>query len=272
MNGDCKVDILDIMYVAGRWNTQLGDPDYDPKADLDGDGDIDVLDIMKVAGQWMQTCDDSAMTLFRGYRSSPSAPPLPASQSSFPPLPLAVTRASQNGLSFYLPLSFHQVPSLPQLYPLELTTVKDMANGDFTLEIALQNIEDLGGIEFTLLYDSSLLQALEAETGDFLADTGRSVFALGPIIDNETGMIRFGAFSFGDQPGASGSGVVAHIVFRPLTAGQSDILWQNVLVSDTKANTITVLPVAGYIQIISTLPTFTPTPRPTPISSRARAL
>jgi spore coat protein A len=49
---DGDVDIADIMIVASRWNTSLGDPDYDPQYDFDGDGDIDVVDIMRVAAQW----------------------------------------------------------------------------------------------------------------------------------------------------------------------------------------------------------------------------
>jgi len=62
MNGDCRVDILDIMYVAGRWNTKVGDPDYDAKADLNNDGHINVLDIMTVSGQWMETCEGSRIS------------------------------------------------------------------------------------------------------------------------------------------------------------------------------------------------------------------
>ncbi len=50
------VDVLDIQEVASRWNTSVGDPDYDPTYDLDSDGDIDVVDIMIVSGQWGATC------------------------------------------------------------------------------------------------------------------------------------------------------------------------------------------------------------------------
>jgi hypothetical protein len=52
LNNDCDIDIVDIMLVASRWNTSVGDPDYDPAYDLDGDGDIDIVDIMKVAAAW----------------------------------------------------------------------------------------------------------------------------------------------------------------------------------------------------------------------------
>ena len=53
---DCDVDIVDIMLVAGHWNTSMGDPGYDPTCDLDSDGDIDIADIMHVAAHWGEHC------------------------------------------------------------------------------------------------------------------------------------------------------------------------------------------------------------------------
>jgi hypothetical protein len=45
------------MLVAGRWNSSMGDDDYDLIYDLDGDGDIDIVDIMLVAVHWGESCD-----------------------------------------------------------------------------------------------------------------------------------------------------------------------------------------------------------------------
>ncbi len=56
LNGDCVVDVIDIMMVASRWNTSQGQPGYDPFCDIDHDGDIDVVDIMIVASHWGDTC------------------------------------------------------------------------------------------------------------------------------------------------------------------------------------------------------------------------
>jgi hypothetical protein len=55
VDGDCDVDVVDIMLVATRWNATLGEPRYDPRYDLDGDGDIDVVDVMLVASHWGET-------------------------------------------------------------------------------------------------------------------------------------------------------------------------------------------------------------------------
>jgi len=44
------------MLVASRWNSSAGDDDYDPAYDLDGNGKIDIVDIMLVAVHWGDTC------------------------------------------------------------------------------------------------------------------------------------------------------------------------------------------------------------------------
>jgi len=56
VNGDCVVNIVDIMLVAARWGARDGDANYDSLYDLDQDGDIDVVDIMRVAAHWGETC------------------------------------------------------------------------------------------------------------------------------------------------------------------------------------------------------------------------
>ncbi len=58
LDGDGDVDVEDIMLVASRWHTAVGDPDYAPLCDLDGNGEIDVVDIMLVAIHWGESCED----------------------------------------------------------------------------------------------------------------------------------------------------------------------------------------------------------------------
>jgi hypothetical protein len=56
VDGDCDVDIVDIMQVATRWNTSAGQAGYDVRYDLDKNGQIDIVDIMIVAAQWNSHC------------------------------------------------------------------------------------------------------------------------------------------------------------------------------------------------------------------------
>jgi len=53
---NCRVDIVDVMLVAVRWDSQVGDELYDPTYDLDHDGDIDIADVMLVAVHWGGRC------------------------------------------------------------------------------------------------------------------------------------------------------------------------------------------------------------------------
>ena len=65
LDGDCAVEIDDIMLVASRWRTSCANPDpdhnpatpnYDARYDLDDDCDIDIVDIMLVVAHWGDTC------------------------------------------------------------------------------------------------------------------------------------------------------------------------------------------------------------------------
>ena len=65
LDGDCDVDIVDIMLVACRWQTSCDNPDpdddpdtpnYDALYDVIADCVIDISDIMQVAAHWGETC------------------------------------------------------------------------------------------------------------------------------------------------------------------------------------------------------------------------
>jgi hypothetical protein len=60
MDTNGKVDVVDIMLVAGRWPAVKGQAMYSARYDLDADGDIDVADIMFVAARWNQSCGGTA--------------------------------------------------------------------------------------------------------------------------------------------------------------------------------------------------------------------
>ncbi len=55
LNGDCTVDIFDLVRVAGLLGDLVG-PDVDPHADLDLDGRISIFDLSYVAFRLGNTC------------------------------------------------------------------------------------------------------------------------------------------------------------------------------------------------------------------------
>jgi uncharacterized protein YfaS (alpha-2-macroglobulin family) len=52
INGDGKVNILDITLVAQAWGSHPGEPRWNPKCDLDGNGVINIIDITMVAREY----------------------------------------------------------------------------------------------------------------------------------------------------------------------------------------------------------------------------
>lgn len=49
---DGRVDALDLQVVAGAWQSQPGDPRYDPRFDVDGNQIVTIVDIQRFAVAW----------------------------------------------------------------------------------------------------------------------------------------------------------------------------------------------------------------------------
>lgn len=138
---DCDVDVVDIMAVAGLWNSQAGDGTYSTAYDLDGDGDIDVVDIMQVAAAWGEVCTSGAA------RSTSWGAAL-----------------AEGGPAVHF--------SPPQ------ATVG--VGTPFTMDVVIGDVADMGGFEFDLHFDTSAITVTGVNLGNFLASSGNEVVALGP--------------------------------------------------------------------------------------------
>jgi hypothetical protein len=170
---DCDVDVEDVMAVADRWGCGVGMSCYDPTYDLDADGDIDIADVMRVVPYWGWSC---------------------ASSASFRPL-AGTSRATEATLS---------------LDPAERTVE---AGQTLTVQVVLDGAGNAGGFEFELGYDPDVVRVAHVALGDFLGTTGRDVHPLGPAINAEAGRLRLGGFSLGDEPGATGPGILAQVTY-----------------------------------------------------------
>jgi hypothetical protein len=49
---DGQVDALDIQTVAAAWQSEVGQPGYDSRFDVDGDLTITIADVQAFAAQW----------------------------------------------------------------------------------------------------------------------------------------------------------------------------------------------------------------------------
>jgi hypothetical protein len=111
----------------------------------------------------------------------------------------------------------------------------------FILEVFIDNVDDLGGFEFELKFDPTVMWVTEVQIGDFLGSTNRSVVTLGPAIDNDAGVAAFGSFTIGEQDGPDGSGRLATLIFQARSAGSSPATLSNVQVVSTQATLLTPL-------------------------------
>jgi general secretion pathway protein D len=106
-----------------------------------------------------------------------------------------------------------------------------LESGDaFTVSVVISDATNLGAFEFEMAYNPKVIQAESAVLGPFLGSSGRNAFPLGPTIRNETGWLRFGAFSFGMGSGPSGGGILAELVLTGRGAGMTALDLQSVQV------------------------------------------
>jgi len=106
----------------------------------------------------------------------------------------------------------------------------------FTVAVSIQGAQDLGAFQFDLGFDPAIVQVNGAALAPFLGSTGRNTATVGPNIDNGSGLVRFGAFSYGSQPGPVGDGDLAMITMTAPASGSTVLDLRNVHLSDTTAN------------------------------------
>ena len=196
---DCDIDVGDIMTVASRWGCGTGDPCYDVRYDIDPNGTVDIVDIVIVASSWGCRCGDAC------YDTPASAD------------------ASQGGL---------WPPAQPSLVEVLLERSMVGLGETITLVLRIEGATDIGGFQMDLLFDPATVQVEDVVLGDLLGSNGRESVLLGPVMDNEMGALAFGGFSFGEQPRASGDGVLAVLAVRALEAGNSSLVMDKVMITD----------------------------------------
>ncbi len=142
----------------------------------------------------------------------------------------------------------------------------------FTVTVSIQGAQDLGAFQFNLGFDPSIVLVNGVELSALLGSTGRNTTTIGPEIDNETGLARYGAFSYGSQPGPGGDGTLAVVTMTAQALGTTVLDLNNVRLSDTGGNAQTASVEDGAVTVvfwtqtptITNTPTNTPTPTTTP--------
>lgn len=139
-------------------------------------------------------------------------------------------------------------PSDPVL-SIEPATVEVHPSESFSVRVMIENAEDLGGFQMALAYDPSVVEVDKVTVGDFLTSSGRTRIPLPTEVNNEEGVAAFAAATFGDSPGADGSGVLATIACNARGAGSSALTLQDVSAMDTSAGVIEVRVQEGQVTV-----------------------
>jgi hypothetical protein len=126
---------------------------------------------------------------------------------------------------------------------------QEVVVGDyFTVDVRVDNVNNLGAYEFTLQFNSDLISYVTVTDGDFLGSTGRVVFCPDPITD--VGTVRFGCVSSDSgTPGASGSGQLAQVLFQAVAPGTSDLNLPLVALADPFGENIPAAAAGGSVSV-----------------------
>lgn len=183
---DAVVDFNDFMAFAGAFGYTLGDAQYDFRADLNGDDAVDFADFMVFADNFGRTAVDA-----------------PATRS-----------ASKKALSAGV--------NTGALVSLEVAGEARMGEM-VTLNAIVSEAQELQGYGISVEFDPAQYEFVEARApeGDLLSRAGGEA-PLFLVHTGESGVVSL-ASAVGSGPAASGEGVVAELVFKPIGEVESGI-------------------------------------------------
>ena len=108
----------------------------------------------------------------------------------------------------------------------------------FTLDIRAENIFDLAGWQFDIVFDPTLLEAINVSEGDFLKTDGGTTFFQKGSIDNAAGKITGLSAARLSAEGLSGTGTLVQVRFRAKSAGETELALQNFQFGSTTGEAI----------------------------------
>lgn len=133
----------------------------------------------------------------------------------------------------------------------------------FTVDVVVEDIVNIGGFQFDLHFDPSVLTFVNVEMGPFLGSSGRRVECLDPRVGPE--YVQFVCVTLGAlPPGADGSGVLATVTFDPASPGTSPLRLERVIIARLDGERIPATDEDGSISVALPPGPETPAPADTP--------
>ena len=145
---------------------------------------------------------------------------------------------------------FSNIPGRPKLYVYpDAEGIIDpdlIPSENLTINVNVLNATDLYGSEFTLGYNTALLDAINASEGDFLKSFGYTNFTQN--INETVGVVWVNVTLLGPTAGAVGNGTLATVTFNVTAIGECVLDLYNTRLVDSKATTIGHDTEGGYFK------------------------
>ena len=109
----------------------------------------------------------------------------------------------------------------------------------FSVEIAVERVNQLSGYQLKLNFHPSIVQVKEAIEGAFLRRDNAEVFFKEPVIDNLNGQIEVVAVRI-TKGGITGTGTLATITFEAIGVGESPLTATDVILSDSQGSRLDI--------------------------------
>ena len=93
----------------------------------------------------------------------------------------------------------------------------------FTLDIRAEDITDMAGWQFDIVFDPAALEAIDVSEGDFLKTDGGTTFFQGGSIDNAAGKITGLSAARLSGGGVSGTGTLLQVRFKAKSGGETEL-------------------------------------------------
>jgi murein DD-endopeptidase MepM/ murein hydrolase activator NlpD len=161
-------------------------------SDLDHDCDVDVVDVMLVASCWNTHTGDPDYDPAYDFDNDGDIDIVDIMQVA------AAWGNTCNGTMICTAGGLDETGPTLRLVPLQ-SHLEPGERVDLAVEV--QGADNLGGVQFDLLFDPAQFDLEGVTLRPALGSTGNTTQALEPLVDPETGRVTCGAFSFGEYSG-----------------------------------------------------------------------
>ena len=100
-------------------------------------------------------------------------------------------------------------------------------NDTFTLDLNAEDVTDLAGWQFDIVFDPATLEVVEINEGDFLKANGGDTLFLQGTIDNTAGKIIGLSAALISESGVSGTGPLLSVTFMAKADGETQVTLEN---------------------------------------------